>query len=101
MHTNLLDHGWKTIGDNNELAEGFIIDKLAQLKSIKEEITKTQGAEQARYYMHEGLIEHALTRCLRHKRGEGGIDADDYTIFFEYASIMSKELIAHLEAVDD
>lgn len=98
MQNELMDHGWKTIGDNNELAEGFIVDKLAQLKLIKEEITRTEGAEQARYYMHDGLLEHALTRCLEHKRGQGNTNANDYTIFFEYASQQAKELLDHLKA---
>jgi hypothetical protein len=97
MKTLFIDHSLKTIGDMNELSQTFIEVKIKELDAIFAKLEKAEGSEIAKNITDDGMIKHALVRCLDYFNGSGNIDGNDYFIFYSYAYCKAEAMVKMID----
>ena len=86
MSVKLVDHSWHKIVEGDELAKVIIRGKIVEVQQIEEEIRSKDGADAARSVLDNGLIVHALKRCLDYLEGSSELSEQDFLVCYYYAT---------------
>src|SRR5207253_712024 len=73
MKTLIVDHSWTKIIERDEFARVALAAKIEQIEEIEAAIRAVEGEEAARNALNDGLIKHALTRCLENLQGSASV----------------------------
>jgi len=91
MSVKLVDHSWTKIIERDKFAKATLAAKIKQIEEIEEAIRAVEGEEAARNVLHNGLIKHALTRCLENLQGSSSVTEQDYWVCYEFATNAAKD----------
>ena len=90
MKTLIVDHSWTKIIERDEFARVALAAKIEQIEEIEAAIRAVEGEEAARNALNDGLIKHALTRCLENLQGSASVTEQDFRVCFEFATTAAK-----------
>ncbi|NUU37834.1 hypothetical protein [Pseudomonas sp. C2B4] len=90
MPAKLADHLWEKIIERDALAIRTLREKIAAVQQLEALIILKESQEIACVVMRNGLIEHALKRCLENLEGSEAVTEQDVWVFYEYASYVAK-----------
>lgn len=85
MARAIWDHTFKTIGDQNELSEACIRDKLAQVAALREALAAKAGPDIASDII-KPTVEACLEVCLRRFEQASNISVERYSENYNYAA---------------
>jgi hypothetical protein len=91
MSVKLVDHSWHKIVEGDALAKVVLRDKIAQIQQLEETIRSKDGADAARNVLDNGLIVHALKRCLEHLEGSDATSEQDFLVCYYYATTAAEK----------
>ncbi|MFK0087568.1 hypothetical protein ACIQUS_09735 [Pseudomonas sp. NPDC090755] len=86
MKTLIVDHAWNTIIARDAAAKLALAGKIQQIEDIEAAIRAVDGEEAARAVLNDGLIKHALTRCLEHLQGSASVTEKDFRVCYAFAT---------------
>ncbi len=86
MKKPVIDHIWSKIYDQDALGKSAAQTKLEEVKALHLRIHEAYGSEVADNVLGQGLIEHALARCIEIQDGKPGLDYDDLQIYATFAT---------------
>ncbi|MGE8064074.1 hypothetical protein [Pseudomonas sp. NPDC089569] len=90
MPAQLVDHLWDKIIERDALARQILREKIAAVHQLEAAIRLKEGDEVTRVVMRNGLIEHALKRCLENLEGSTSVTEQDFWVFYDYATYVAK-----------
>ncbi|MGY2259410.1 hypothetical protein [Pseudomonas sp. SDO55104_S430] len=90
MPAKLVDHLWDKIIERDDLARRILREKIAAVHQLEDVIRAQEGEEVTRVVMRNGLIEHALKRCLENLEGSPTVTEQDFWVFYDYAIYVAK-----------
>jgi len=90
MKTLIVDHSWTKIIERDEFAKDVLAAKIEQIEEIEAAIRAVEGEEAARNVLNDGLIKHALTRCLENLQGSASATEQDFWVCYEFATAAAK-----------
>ena len=85
MARAIWDHTFKTIGDQNDLSEGCIREKLTQVAALRAALTAEAGQEVAADIIRPSL-EACLEMCLRKFEPAQNMSGEKYAENYNYAA---------------
>lgn len=91
MKKPLVDHWWSKISERADVGLPAAQDKLRQLGEVEKAIASRDGQAAAANVLASGLIRRALERCVEIHQGRPDLDADDLSIYYNYATEAAKE----------
>ncbi len=91
MKTLIVDHSWKKISERDAFAKVALAEKIKQIEEIEAAIRAAEGEEAARNVLNDGLIKHALTRCLENLQGSASITEQDFWVCYEFATTAAEK----------
>lgn len=91
MAVTLVNHSWSKIIERDSYAKQALKDKIEEVTQLEESIRQTDGEDAARNVLKDGLIIHALKRCLENLEGSSTVTVKDYWVFYEFATSAAKK----------
>ena len=91
MSVKLVDHSWTRIIERDEFAKLVLRGKIEEVKQLDESVRSKDGADAARNVLHDGLIVHALKRCLENLEGSTTVTDQDFWVCYEFATTAAKK----------
>ncbi|MGH8381732.1 hypothetical protein [Pseudomonas sp.] len=91
MKTLIVDHSWTKIIERDAFAKVALADKIKQIEETEDAIRAAEGEEAACNVLNNGLIKHALTRCLENLQGSTSVTEQDFWVCYEFATTAAKQ----------
>ncbi|EKT4542648.1 hypothetical protein QEM15_004883 [Pseudomonas putida] len=91
MTVRLVNHSWNKIIERDLFAKQALKDKIEEVKQLEESIRVKDGLEAARNVLNDGLIIHALQRCLENLEGSTTVTERDFWVCYEFATTAAKK----------
>ncbi|WP_413705006.1 hypothetical protein [Pseudomonas sp. Pseusp16] len=86
MSVKLFDRLWIKIIGRDAFAKAVLRKKIAAVQQLEESIRSKKGEEASRNVLNDGLIVHALKRCLENLEGSSTVTEEDFRVFYEFAT---------------
>ncbi|WP_240995830.1 hypothetical protein [Pseudomonas viridiflava] len=90
MAVRLVDRLRSRILDRDAFAKQALKEKIIEVQQLEETIRLNEGPEVAKVALKDGLIVHALQRCLENLQGSRTVTEQDYWINYEFATAAAK-----------
>ncbi|MGH8383865.1 hypothetical protein [Pseudomonas sp.] len=91
MKTLIVDHSWTKIIERDEFAKIALAAKIDLIEEIEAAIRAAEGEEAARNVLDDGLIKHALTRCLENLQGSASVTEQDFWVCYKFATTAAEK----------
>ncbi|MFV0934006.1 hypothetical protein [Pseudomonas jessenii] len=91
MTVKLFDHLWTKIIGRDAFAKAALRKKIAAVQQLEESIRSKKGEEASRNVLNDGLIVHALKRCLENLEGSSTVTEQDFWVFYEFATTAARK----------
>ncbi|WP_249584369.1 hypothetical protein [Pseudomonas viridiflava] len=91
MAVKLVDRLWSKILDRDAFAKQALKEKIIEVQQLEETIKLNEGPEVAKVALKDGLIVHALQRCLENLQGSRTVTEQDYWVNYEFATAAAKK----------
>ncbi|WP_240997622.1 hypothetical protein [Pseudomonas viridiflava] len=101
MAVKLVDRLWSKILDRDAFAKQALKEKIIEVQQLGETIKLNEGPEVAKVALKDGLIVHALQRCLENLQGSRTVMEQDYWVNYEFATAAAKKAEEILDEEDD
>lgn len=101
MAVKLVDRLWSKILDRDAFAKQALKEKIIEVQQLEETIKLNEGPEVAKVALKDGLIVHALQRCLENLQGSRTVTEQDYWVNHEFATAAAKKAEEILNEEDD
>lgn len=101
MAVRLVNRLWNKILDRDAFAKQALKEKIIEVQQLEETIRLNEGPEVAKVALKDGLIVHALQRCLENLQGSRTVTEQDYWVNYEFATAAAKNAEEILNDEDD
>lgn len=91
MAVTLVNHSWTKIIERDAFAKLVLKDKIAEVTQLEESIRQNDGEDAARNVLNDGLIIHALKRCLENLEGSSTVTEQDFWVCYGFATAAAKK----------
>ncbi|WP_241000231.1 hypothetical protein [Pseudomonas viridiflava] len=101
MAVRLVNRLWNKILDRDAFAKQALKEKIIEVQQLEETIRLNEGPEVAKVALKDGLIVHALQRCLENLQGSRTVTEQDYWVNYEFATAAAKNAEEILNEEDE
>ena len=90
MAVKVVDYSWSKIIERDAYAKQALNDKIIEVLQLEDSVRANEGSEVARVVFKDGLIVHALKRCLENLEGASTVTEQDFWVCYEFATTAAK-----------
>ncbi|MFJ2446774.1 hypothetical protein [Pseudomonas sp. NPDC087626] len=101
MSVKLVDHSWTKIIERDAFSKAALRGKITEVEQLEESIRSKDGADAARNVLDDGLIIHALKRCLENLEGSTTVTEQDFWVCYGFATTTARKAEKILNEEDD